>query len=84
MLYSDCDKKLIDDFEKYDSKVFLYLTGIAQYDMSNKLVNTYSSKYDCAIANSMADRTLNNILDKNILHNSSTYKSLGSKTQWIK
>lgn len=84
MLYYECDKKLIADFEKSNGKVFLYLTGIGQYDTSNNLVNIFSSKYDCARANNMADRTLNKILDKNITHNSSTYKSLGSKTQWIK
>lgn len=84
MLYSDCDKKLIDDFQKSNGKVFLYLTGIGQYNVSNNITNTFSSKYDCARANNMADRTLNKILDKNISHNNYSYKSLGSKTQWIK
>jgi hypothetical protein len=84
MLYSNCEKKLIEDFEKSNGKVFLYQSGIGQYDISNKLVNIFSSKYDCARANNMADRTLNKILDKNISHNNYSYKSLGSKTQWIK
>jgi len=66
MLYSNCEKKLIEDFEKSNGKVFLYQSGIGQYDISNKLVNIFSSKYDCARANSMADRTLNKILDKDI------------------
>lgn len=84
MLYSECDKKLIADFEKSNGKVFLYLVGIGQYDTSNNLTNTFSSKYDCARANNMADRTLNKILDKNIPHNTYTYKTIDSKTQWIK
>lgn len=84
MLYSDCGKKLIADFEQSNGKVFLYLTGIGQYNASNNITNTFGSKYDCARANNMADRTLNKILDKNIPHNNYIYKSLGSKTQWIK
>jgi hypothetical protein len=83
MLYSDCDKKLTNTFEKSNGKVFLYLNGIGQFDTTKKLVNTYCSKYDCARANNMADRTLNKILDKNVEHNGFSYKYIGSKTQSI-
>ena len=83
MLYSDCDKKLIDTFEKSNGKVFLYLNGIGQFDSTKKLINTYCSKYDCARANNMADRTLNKILDKDVEHNGFIYKNIGSKTKWI-
>jgi phage anti-repressor protein len=82
MLYSDCDKKLINSFEKSNGKVFLYLNAIGQYDSTKKLVNTYCSKYECARANNMADRTLNKILDKDVEHNGFNYKNVGSKKQW--
>lgn len=84
MLYCNCEKKLIDDFEKKHGKVFLYNSGIGKFDTKNNIIDKYSSKYDCARANSMSDRTLNKILDKNIQHNGFSYKLIGSKTTWIK
>lgn len=83
LLYSDCDKKLIDKFEKSNNKVFLYLNRIGQFDTTKKLVNIYSSKYECARANNMADITLNKILDKDNTYNNFSYKSIGSKTKWL-
>ena len=83
MLYSDCDKKLIEKFEKINGKVFLYKSGIGQYDVSNKLVNQFSSKYDCARTNKISDRIFSKILDKNIIRNGYSYKTNGSKTVQI-
>ena len=81
MLYSNCDKKLINSFEKSNGKVFLYQSGIGQFDTKNNIICEYNSKYDCARANNMADRTLNKILDKNVEHNGFIYKNIGSKIQ---
>lgn len=84
ILYSNCEKKLIDEFEKKYGKVFLYSSGIGKFDSKNNIIDKHSSKYDCARANGISDRTLNKILDKNIIHNEHSYKLIGSKTIWIK
>ena len=84
MLYSECDEKLVKDFEKkLGSQVFLYANGIGQYDLAGKLVKEFSSKYDCARANSISDRSLNKALDEQKTYLGYLYKFLEPKTKCL-
>lgn len=65
---------------KKHKKVFLYNSSIGKFDSKNYIICEYNSKYNCARANSISDR----MLDKDIIHNGYSYKSIGSKIQWLK
>jgi len=81
ILYHECEKKLIENFEKkLGSQVLLYASnGIGQYDKSNKLVKEFSSKQDCVKFNGIGDRTLKKALDSNVPYKEFTYKYIEPK-----
>jgi len=83
MLYHECDKKLIQDFEKkLGFQVLLYSgNGIGQYDETDKLVKEFGSKQDCVKANSISDRTLNKALESKSIYKGFSYKYLEPKTK---
>ena len=84
MLYNECDKKLVEDFEtKIGSKVILYTNGIGQYDKSNKLIKEFNSKQECVKSNSISDRSLNKALETKSIYKEYFYRYLEPKIKCI-
>jgi hypothetical protein len=82
-LYDDCEQSLIDIFEAEYGEPLLYKNGVGKYDLQNKLVCEYSSKYDCIKTLKMSDKTLAKALEKNVSYNGFYFKELGSKLKTL-
>jgi hypothetical protein len=80
MLYEKCEDEWRGEFEaRIHGEPILYKEGVGQYDVQNNLVREFACKYDCLRALRMSDKTLAKALDKEVVYNGHTYKSLGSK-----
>ncbi len=80
LLYDSCSEELKKKFvEKNKSEPILYKNGIGQYDLTNKLVKEFVSKFDCERSLGISDKTMNKALEKNIAYNSHYYKRLPEK-----
>jgi hypothetical protein len=81
-LYDSCSEELKKKFiEKNKSEPILYKNGVGQYDLTNKLVKEFVSKFDCERTLRISDRTMNKTLDKNISYNNFYYKRLPEKVK---
>jgi hypothetical protein len=80
ILYEKCEDEWRGEFEaRINGEPILYKEGVGQYDVQNNLVREFACKYDCLRALRMSDKTLAKALDKEVVYNGHTYKSLGSK-----
>lgn len=81
-LYETCFDELKKKFmEKNKGEPILYKNGIGQYDLTNKLVKEFVSKFDCERKLKISDKTMNKALDKNISYNNHYYRRLPEKTK---
>lgn len=83
ILYKNCDKKLKEDFENKYGIPVLYINGIGQYDTNNNLIKEFVCKSECYKLLNISDKTLNKILEKNILYKNHYYKYIGNKDKMI-
>jgi hypothetical protein len=83
ILYENCDKNLIKNFEKYNGNPILYKNGIGKYYENNNLVYKYKCKYECIKENKISDKTLEKALKNNAMYNGYYYKELGEKLSVI-
>ena len=82
MLYEKCDDELKEEFvNRNNGEPLLYKDGVGQYDENNIIVKEFSSKYDCIKKHHISEKTLAKCLDKNVIYNGHSYKSIGSKLQ---
>ena len=81
-LYDTCSEELKKKFiEKNKGIPILYKNGIGQYDLTNKLVKEFVSKFDCERKLGISDKTMNKALEKNISYNNHYYRRLAEKTK---
>ncbi len=79
-IYDSCSEELKKKFiEKNKSEPILYKNGVGQYDLTNKLVKEFVSKFDCERTLGISDKTMGKALDKNISYNNFYYKRLPEK-----
>jgi hypothetical protein len=79
LLYDNCEKDIKTDFVQKYGEPLLYKNGIGLYNKDNILQLEYISKNDCTIKMKISDKTINKILDKDILYNGYYFKSIGEK-----
>jgi hypothetical protein len=75
ILYNELTKELKDTF----IRPILYKDGIGKYDSSNVLVKEFTSKNDCVTKETLGNKSLTRVLDKNLMYDNHYYKSLGTK-----
>lgn len=81
-LYDTCSDELKKKFiEKNNGIPILYKNGIGQYDLTNKLVKEFVSKYDCERTLGISDKSMNKALEKNISYNNNYFRRLPEKTK---
>ena len=80
MLYDNCDYEIIHNFqEKINRPLLLYKNGLGKYDLDKKLIQDFSSKYDCIRTCKISDKTLNKAIETKMPYNGYYYFPLGSK-----
>jgi len=84
MLFDKCPEELRDAFVEKHGEPILYKDGIGQYDSAGNLIKEFVCKYDCIKKLQISDKTLTKALDKPVMYNNSTFKTIGSKLQAIK
>jgi hypothetical protein len=84
MLFDKCPEELRDAFVEKHGEPLLYKDGIGQYDSAGNLIKEFICKYDCIKKLQISDKTLTKALDKPVMYNNSTFKTIGSKLQAIK
>ena len=82
-LYDTCSDELKKKFiEKNNgNSPILYRNGVGQYDLANKLVKEFVSKFDCERTLGISDKSMNKALEKNIAYNNNYYKRMPEKTK---
>lgn len=79
-LYDTCPEELKKKFvEKNKGEPILYKNGIGQYDINNKLIKEFVSKFDCERKLGISDKSMNKALEKNIAYNNNYFKRLPEK-----
>jgi len=79
-LYDTCSEELKKKFvEKNKGEPILYKNGIGQYDINNKLIKEFVSKFDCERKLGISDKSMNKALEKNIAYNNNNFKRLPEK-----
>jgi hypothetical protein len=80
VLYDICTDELKKKFiDKNNGIPILYKNGIGQYDLKNKLINEFVSKFDCERTVGIGDKSMNKALEKDIAYNNHYYKRLPEK-----
>jgi len=84
MIYNECDEQLKADFEiKINGKPILYRDGLGQFDIDNKLVREFTSKYECIRELNISDKTITKSLKNNLPYNGFFYKQIASKLKCL-
>lgn len=82
ILYETCSEELKKMFiEKNKSEPILYKNGIGQYDLNNKLIKEFVSKFDCERKLGISDKSMSKVLEKEISYNNYYFKRLPEKTK---
>ena len=83
ILYKECKKELLENFERINGKPLLYKNGIGQFDENDNLINEFSSKENCFRNSNISRALLSKLIKEKINHNGFTYKYIGKKTRVI-
>ncbi len=79
-LYNSCSDQLKKSFvEKNKSEPILYRNGIGQFNLENKLIQEFITKYDCERTLGIGSKSMSKALEKNIPYNGFYYKRLDEK-----
>jgi hypothetical protein len=81
MLFDSCED-LKEKWIEENGECILYKDGIGQYDSENNLIKEFTCKYDCMTQLKISQKSMEKVLDKDVMYDKCFYKSLGSKT-WI-
>jgi len=80
VLYENCSDDMRQIFEqKIGSKPVLYKDGIGKYDINNRLVQEYTSKYNCTKMDIISEKTLKKALNENKPYCGYYYKRIVDK-----
>lgn len=81
-LYDTCSEEIKKKFiEKNKGEPILYKNRIGQYDLNNKLIKEFVSKFDCERKLGISDKSMNKALEKNIAYSNNYFKRLPEKTK---
>jgi hypothetical protein len=79
LLYDSCEDELKEKFVEKYGKPLLYKDGVGQFDTNGIMTQEFGCKYDCIRGLKISDKTIEKCLNKDIVYNSYSYKSIGSK-----
>ena len=79
LLYDGCEDELKEKFVEKYGKPLLYKDGVGQFDTNGIMSQEFGCKYDCIRGLKISDKTIEKCLNKDIVYNNYSYKSIGSK-----
>lgn len=79
-LYDTCSEEVKKKFiDKNNGEPILYKNGIGQYNLNNKLIKEFVSKFDCERKLGISCKSMNKSLEKNIAYANNYFKRLPEK-----
>ena len=77
MLLDSCDLK--DKWTEEHGECILYKDGVGQYDSEKNLIREFTCKYECTTQLKISQKSMDKVLNKDVMYGKCYYKSLGSK-----
>ena len=78
ILLDSCED-LKEKWVEEHGECMLYKDGIGQYNAENKIIRKFTCKYDCMTQLKISQKSMEKVLDKDVMYDKCFYKSLGSK-----
>lgn len=78
-LFDSCEEDVKDKFNMRHGEFILYKDGAGQFDADNKLVQEFTSKYDCMTKLSICQKTFERTFNKELMYKGYYFRSMESR-----
>jgi hypothetical protein len=78
-LFDSCEEDVKDKFNMRHGEFILYKDGAGQFDADNKLVQEFTSKYDCMTKLSICQKTFERAFNKELMYKGYYFRSMESR-----
>jgi len=78
-LFDSCEEDVKDKFNMRHGEFILYKDGAGQFDADNKLVQEFTSKYDCMMKLSICQKTFERAFNKELMYKGYYFRSMESR-----
>jgi hypothetical protein len=78
-LFDSCDEDVKDKFNMRHGEFILYKDGVGQFDTNKKIVQEFTSKYDCMTKLSICQKTFERAFNKDLMYKEHYFRSMESR-----
>lgn len=78
-IFDSCEEELKNKFNMRHGEFILYRDGVGQFDADNKLVQEFTSKYDCTTKLSICQKTFEKAFNKELIYKGHYFRSMESR-----